>query len=172
MTGAMCIVAQGSSLQLVFATIVMLLYMLLVLKTAPFEEDTEDWSSFIGCFALCMTTFGGVCLITDDPSNKTFDPFVMAVILISLNVVSMTSQLSILILVDCGVWDRLCMQRKKKVDRSSRGRRRSSILPVSLSKSEALEKVQILRDVRLKYGAGSDEYVEAAKKYQQQHERK
>ena len=52
MTGAMCVVAQGSAIQLAVATIVMLLYMLLVLKTAPFEEDSEDWSSFIGCFAL------------------------------------------------------------------------------------------------------------------------
>ena len=162
MTGAMCIVAQGSSLQLVIATIVMLLYMLLVLKTAPFEEDTEDWSSFIGCFALCMTTFGGVCLITDDPLNRTFEPFTMAVILITLNVLSMTAQLSILILLDCGVWDRVFMRRKKKLDRSSRGRRMSSVLPMTLTKDLALARVKQLREVRLLYGAGSDEYKEVA----------
>jgi len=126
MTGAMCVVAQGSPVQLAVATVVMLFYMLLVLKTAPFEEDTEDWSSFVSCCALCMTTFGGLCLITDDPSNPSFDPYMMMVVLISMNVLAFTIQIGIVVLLDCGVWDRCCMKRKQKVDRSSRGRRNST----------------------------------------------
>jgi hypothetical protein len=130
MTGAMCVVAQGSPLQLAVATIVMLFYMLLVLKMAPFEEDSEDWSSFVGCFALCMTTLGGLCLIMDDPLNPSFDSYVMMVALISLNVLSLAIQIGIVVLLDCGVWDRCCMKRKQKVDRSHRGRRKSThILP-------------------------------------------
>ena len=132
MTGAMCVVAQGSAIQLVVATIVMLLYMLLVLKTAPFEEDSEDWTSFVGCFALCMTTLGGLCLITDDPVNPSFDSNVMMIILIALNVLSILIQIGIMVLLDCGVWDRCCMRRKQKLDRSNRGRRKSKsthILP-------------------------------------------
>ena len=130
MTGAMCVVAQGSALQLVVANIVMLLYMLLVLKTAPFEEDSEDWSSFVGCFALCITTLGGLCLIMDDPLDPTFDSNVMMILLVALNILSMSVQLGIMVLLDCGVWDRLCMRRGKKLDRTSRGRRKSTqILP-------------------------------------------
>ena len=44
MTGALCVTAQGSSLQLLIAVITQQFYMLLVLKTAPYEEDTEDWT--------------------------------------------------------------------------------------------------------------------------------
>ena len=52
MTGAMCVIAQGSSVQLLVAILVMQFYMLLVLKTAPYEADSEDWTSFIAC-VLC-----------------------------------------------------------------------------------------------------------------------
>ena len=126
MTGAMCVVAQGSAIQLAVATIVMLLYMLLVLKTAPFEEDSEDWSSFIGCFALCLTSFCGLCLIMDDPLDPAFDSNVMMVILITLNALAMMIQIGIVVLLDGGVWDRCCMKRKQKVDRSHGGRRKST----------------------------------------------
>ena len=44
MTGAMCVVAQGSSAQLLIAVLVMVVYMLVILKTSPFVEDSEDIS--------------------------------------------------------------------------------------------------------------------------------
>ena len=55
MTGALCVTAQGSSLQLLIAVLTQQFYMLLVLKTAPYEEDTEDWTSFISSFCLTLT---------------------------------------------------------------------------------------------------------------------
>ena len=54
MTGAMCVVAPGSSVQLLIAVLVMLLYTMTILKTAPYEEDSEDWSSFISCVAVSI----------------------------------------------------------------------------------------------------------------------
>ena len=83
MTGAMCVVAQGSSVQLLIAILVMLMYMLLgkknlfrlyvgcffcselfvflsffflaVLKTAPFIANSEDWSAFLACLAFWVS---------------------------------------------------------------------------------------------------------------------
>merc|ERR1711865_967222 len=88
MTGAMCVVAQGSSVQLLIAILVMLSYMLLVLKTAPYEENSEDWSAFVAleifivvvfdCDGLsrCKKICGGKVIETknekvDKSSNKT-----------------------------------------------------------------------------------------------------
>ena len=134
MTGAMCVVAQGSSVQLLIAILVMLMYMLLgkknlfclyngcffcselfvflsffflaVLKTAPFEADSEDWSAFVACVALTLTTIGGFALIMDDPATRTYESAVLAVILIGINVLCIVIEILIVVVVDCGTYER------------------------------------------------------------------
>ena len=101
MTGAMCVVAQGSSVQLLIAILVMLMYMLVVLKTAPFEEDTEDWSAFVACIALTLTTIGGFALMTDDPTTRTYESYVLAIVLIGINVVCIALEIVIVVVFDC-----------------------------------------------------------------------
>ena len=110
----MCVVAQGSSVQLLIAILVMLSYMLLVLKTAPYKEDSEDWSAFVACVALTLTTIGGFALITDDPSARTYESKVLGLILIGINIVCFAIDILIVIMFDCQLYER-CAQ---KVGRS------------------------------------------------------
>ena len=106
MTGAMCVIAQGSSVQLLIAILVMLFYMLLVLKTAPYEADSEDWTAFIACVALTLTTIGGFALIMDDPTQRTYESTVLTIVLIGINVVCFVLELLLIVVFDCGIYDR------------------------------------------------------------------
>ena len=106
MTGAMCVVAQGSSVQLLIAILIMQFYMLLVLKTAPYEADSEDWTAFIACVALTLTTIGGFALIMDDPTQRTYESTVLTIVLIGINAVCFTLDILIVIVFDCGTYER------------------------------------------------------------------
>ena len=103
MTGAMVVVAPGSSVQLLIAVLVMLWYLMVVLKTAPYEENSEDWSSFVACVALTLTCIGGLVLITDKQSDRTYEDSLLAVILIGINVFCIALDIVIVVVVDCGV---------------------------------------------------------------------
>ena len=46
LTGAMVLIAPGSPVQLLVAIFVVLIFLLLVLKVAPFVDNTDDWLSF------------------------------------------------------------------------------------------------------------------------------
>jgi hypothetical protein len=46
MTGAMCVASPGTSLQLMAASLVMLLYLLVVIKLAPYEDPMENWVAY------------------------------------------------------------------------------------------------------------------------------
>jgi hypothetical protein len=143
MTGAMCVVAQGSSVQLLIATLVMFMYTLLVLKTAPYEEDSEDWTAFVACVALTLTTIGGFALIMDDPTTRTYESAVLAVILIGINVFCIAIEILIVVFVDCGVGERcqrcLGTGRVKKASRLSTSNNNSKVLPVTTT----LKKVDV-----------------------------
>jgi len=106
MTGAMCVVTPGSSSQLLIATVIMLIYMLLVLKTAPFVENSEDLSSFIACFTLTLTYIGGFALISEvdnrDDVKSTYDTDLLAFLLIFINVLCIVIEFLIFIVVDIG----------------------------------------------------------------------
>ena len=97
----MCVVAQGSSVQLLIAILVMLSYMLLVLKTAPYEEDSEDWSAFVACVALTLTTIGGFALMTDNQNARTYESKVLGFILIGINGVCIALEIIIVVVFDC-----------------------------------------------------------------------
>jgi len=63
MTGAMVVVGNGTPMQPLVAMFLQLMFMLLVLKLAPYNDDLDDWSSFVCSFALTLTTFGGFLLM-------------------------------------------------------------------------------------------------------------
>ena len=171
MTGAMCVVAQGSSVQLLIAILVMLAYMLLVLKTAPYEEDSEDWSAFVACVALTLTTIGGFALITDDPNAQTYESQVLGLILIGINGVCIALEIFIVVVFDCDGLSRckkICggkviETKNEKVDKSNK----TKVQPINNIKPGS-EQHKNLRDTRLKYGAGSKEYREVALNVQTQ----
>ena len=165
MTGAMCVVAQGSSVQLLIAILVMLSYMLLVLKTAPYEENSEDWSAFVACVALTLTTIGGFALMTDNQNARTYESKVLGLILIGINGVCIALEIFIVVVFDCdglSQCKKICggkviATKNEKIDQSSK----TKVQPIQEIKSGS-ERHKKLRDIRLKYGAGSKEYKEVA----------
>ena len=171
MTGAMCVVAPGSSVQLLLAVLVMLIYTMTILKTAPYEEDTEDWSSFIACSALTLTTIGGFALITDDPDAPTYETILLSHLLIGINIVCFAIDILIVIMFDCQLYERcartVCRSKvietkNEKIDKSNK----TKVQPI-LNIKPGSEQHKKLRDTRLQYGAGSKEYKEVAMNIQE-----
>merc|ERR1711964_328553 len=92
MTGMLSVVAPGSPVQMLLATLVMMGHMLIVLKLTPYKKDSEDWVSFILCLVLVWTTLG--CLIlTLDEGNQYFDRDGMGMGIIVLSVMVFVLQL-------------------------------------------------------------------------------
>ena len=75
MTGAMVIVQNGTPLQPLIAMLIQMIFLLLVLKLAPYNNELDDWSSFVCSLALTMTTFAGFLLMI---TNKNLDPVLSA----------------------------------------------------------------------------------------------
>ena len=62
LTGAMVVIRPGTSYQLLIGLMIAILYMLAVLKTAPFLEDSDDWLSFSTSLQLVLTLLFGLVL--------------------------------------------------------------------------------------------------------------
>jgi hypothetical protein len=66
LTGAMCVVAAGSSVQLLIAILIVLFFMLCVFKMGPFVDDVDDWLSFLTamqrkcCVCVCVLLLGAL----------------------------------------------------------------------------------------------------------------
>ena len=102
LTGPMVIMAAGSSVQIVLALVIVLFNMLLILKTAPFEDATDDWLSFLTSLQMFLTLIAGLLIKTDNPSNPTYESKSTGVILIALNSLGMVALfLSILGMIPC-----------------------------------------------------------------------
>merc|ERR1711865_744298 len=71
MTGAMVIVENGTPLQPLIAMLLQMIFLLVVLKLAPYNDDLDDWSSFVCSLALTLTTLAGFLLMI---SNKNLAP--------------------------------------------------------------------------------------------------
>ena len=111
----------------------LLSYFLAVLKTAPFEADSEDWTAFVACVALTLTTIGGFALITDDPTTRTYGSAVLAVILIGINVFCIAIEILIVVFVDCGLGER-CQRRCRGGGGDEKTGKNSKVLPVTVEK--------------------------------------
>ncbi len=85
LTGAMTVIASGSSIQVTIALLIVLINMLAVLKLAPFVDDADDWLSFLTSFQMTMTLLGGLLLTMSDPEDPDFDPDSMGAFLIAIN---------------------------------------------------------------------------------------
>ena len=96
MTGSMVIVSPGSSLQLLVASLVMLAYLLILVRFAPFEDRLQNWSSYCSNLALLMTLLGGFALITDDPESPTYEKEQLSDLLIGINVVCIVINMMIM----------------------------------------------------------------------------
>ncbi len=82
LTGGMVLVAPGSSSQILWAEIVCLIYLLLVLKAAPFQNNTDDWLAFAASLQLFFVFMSAFALKTDSSdSSAVYEPAAMGVCL-------------------------------------------------------------------------------------------
>ena len=110
MCGGLVMFKPGTSIQVLVATLIMLVHLLVVKDLKPYESNGEDMSSFLSSFTLTLTTLGGFALMTDNPKSgetKTFDSEALAYVLVSISVLCIVSQILITLFIDCGLWDKL-----------------------------------------------------------------
>ena len=86
LTGAMCIVAPGTAYQSAIGTLIMLLWLLIIVRTAPFYHDSEDITSSCSSFVLLLTSLPGLCLFLDDGQDHIFPRSLIGTILVAFNV--------------------------------------------------------------------------------------
>ena len=113
-------------------------FFLAVLKTAPFEADSEDWTAFVACVALTLTTLGGFALITDDPTTRTYESAVLAVILIGINVLCTATEILIVVFVDCGLGKR-CQRSWRGGDGDEKTGNNSKVFPVTMETQNQID---------------------------------
>ena len=82
MTGAMVVVGNGTPTQPLVAMFIQLIFLLVVLKMAPYDDNLDDWSSFVCSFALTLTTLGGFLLMIS--KQRSEDPVVSVELLTTL----------------------------------------------------------------------------------------
>ena len=70
MTGALCVIGENSTKPLI-AVLFQLAFLLIVLKTAPYEEDDDDLSSFISSLAIVLTCLCGFALSASRANCKS-----------------------------------------------------------------------------------------------------
>merc|ERR1712166_1227979 len=70
MTGAMVIVKNGTPLQPLVAMLIQMTFLLIVLKLAPYNDDLDDWSSFVCSLALTLTTLAGFLLMISEKNTR------------------------------------------------------------------------------------------------------
>ena len=108
------------------------------MKTAPFEAASEDWSSFVACVALTLTTIGGFALITDEPTTRTYESAVLAVILIGINVFCIAIDILIVVLVDCGLGER-CQRCCRGGGGDEKTGNTSKVVPVTMEQQNRID---------------------------------
>ena len=85
-TGVLCIVAQGSPLQVILALMLCMINANLLNRFAPYDSSSADTLSIACALCLTMTILGGYVLMANE-TMKTVDPRFMDYGLIALNVV-------------------------------------------------------------------------------------
>ena len=153
MTGAMVIIEPGSPLQLLYATIVMTIYMLVVLKSAPYNTKNEDWVSFMVVAVLVLDNLAGFALIMDrgrEPS--VFDSDAMGIGLIVLNVTCIVVQVAVVIVIRWNL-------QKKCTRKNCRKRCQRSKANNSNKKKKKLKQVEPAQQKKKKKKDGNDHHI-------------
>ena len=158
MTGGMVIIGHGTSVQYAVGVLILLVQLLMTLKLAPYQRDSDDWSSFIAHLAQMLTSFTGLILMTDTSEDPTYDLEIVGALLVAMNVLCLVVQVGILLVADCG----LLKRRGKKTVPST-----TKVMPLPALQQKQ-SKVATLKQIRLKHGAASAQSEVAAQKIQVQ----
>ena len=72
MTGALVVIAPGTSAQIFVGILLVLFHMLWTLKASPYVRDADDWMQFACSLAILLTVLCGLYLKTlDQPNTET-----------------------------------------------------------------------------------------------------
>ena len=139
MCGGLVVLSPGSPSQVVCAILIMQFHMLLVLKTAPYIKDSEDWSSFLSSLGLTLTYTGAlVQMLRAQRRRDEFDPEELSyasVAMDALPVICVSTVVGIMIFADCGLWNFL----RRKSGKSKSGGDNASTLSTQVLPVEESE---------------------------------
>ena len=130
MTGAMVIVGNGTPLQPLVAMLIQMLFLLLVLKMAPYNDDLDDWSSFVSSLVLTLTTLAGYTLMIKTDREDTFvvAPEIITNILIVTNAACFVYQMVVIGYV--AYQDKVQRRKLKKSGSSGTPNKRTRVQPM------------------------------------------
>ena len=144
MCGGLVVIAPGSPLQVVFAILIMLLHLLFVLKLAPYEKDSEDWSAFFSTLGLCLLSLGALTMMLNVEKHQRE---IIGLVLTVLPLMCIAVVVGIMFFIDVGVWKKI--QKKRRVGKTNAST--TQVQPVSADRSnQQLEKSNIYEKVLLK----------------------
>ena len=138
MCGGLVVLSPGSPNQVVCAILIMMFHMLLVVKTAPYINDSEDWSSFSSSLGLTLTYVGALIQMLQAQRREEFNPKELSyagIAMDALPVMCVSIVVVIMIFADCGLWNFL----RRKRGESGGGKTSTSstqVLPVAMVNQE------------------------------------
>ena len=133
--------------------------MLVVLKLAPYDSDGDDQAAFVSSFTLFLTMLCAFAIMAENPNAPNMDSNIVGYILIGISSLCLLAEIAIMIsTADLSVLKR-CKSKKKNKSKTDLVK----VAPEPESSNEDSTNVQKLREIRLKYGAGSEEYIQAAR---------
>jgi len=95
-SGAMCIIAAGTSAQPLVATLFQLAFLLVVLKLAPYGRDVDDQAAFIAALTLILTMICGFALMTDVGRDAPdFDPNITGFVMVAISILCLVLEIGI-----------------------------------------------------------------------------
>ena len=114
MCGGLVVLNPGSPTQVVCAILIMQFHLLLVLKTAPYVSDSEDWTAFASSLGLTLVYIGALVKMLKIRQRLEYDPNELdyadtAMDVLPIACVSIV--VLIMIFVDCGLWN--CIRGRK-----------------------------------------------------------
>ena len=107
MCGGLVVLSPGSPSQVVCAILIMMFHMLLVLKTSPYINDSEDWSSFSSSLGLTLTYVGALVQMLQTQRREEFDSEELSYASIAMDalpVICVSIVVIIMIFVDFGIF--------------------------------------------------------------------
>ena len=169
MCGGLVVLSPGSPSQVVCAVLIMMFHMLLVLKTAPYIKDSEDWSSFASSLGLTLIYVSALVKMLQTQRREEFDPTELSyagILMDALPILCVSTVIAIMIFVDCGLWN-MCRKRRGKSNSGGRTGSTSKVLPANGKQPlPVFENSGELREIRKEFGAESKEYTDAVRKAQ------
>ena len=130
MTGAMVVVENGTPMQPLVATFIQLMFLLVVLKMAPYNDDLDDWSSFVCSLALMLTTLGGFLLMMwkQQSEDTVISVELLTTLLIGINGLCFAYEM--LVIGYVAYQDRLTAARLKKTRKKENSNSLTKVIPV------------------------------------------